>query len=346
MLTMLSYERFKELTIEKMAAMFKQEIPDIEVSESTLPMENQVRDILLFLKKHDTMRISPKVYLSELYGEYVMNGDFDFTIYQNFLRIRQALQNTDEIERVLDNRENLDQRIVMELIHTEQNKELLRDLVHREYQDLSIIYRCSFRTENMRGSGYVTDVLAEKLGVTEDELYKYGYENTKRLYKPIIRPLEDVCAYMFLKPHDEVNLEEIPEREEPSFLSLYMMTNSEMNKGAVSFLYKEELQKLAEKLDADLYIMPASVDSVIVTSARDNNPDKLAEIVCDVNATQVPLEDRLSNQVYLYDRQTQDITLATDVEYTMLSVNYESDLQEGAVEPECEEGGMSMGMGV
>lgn len=346
MLTMLSYERFKELAIEKMAAMFKQEIPDIEVSEGTLSMENQVRDILLFLKKHDTMRISPKIYLSDLYGEYVMNGDFDFTIYQNFLRIRQALQNTDDIERALDNRENLDQRIVMELIHTEQNKELLRDLVHREYQDLSIIYRCSFRTENMRGSGYVTDVLAEKLGVTEEELYAFAYENTKRVHKPIVRPLEDVMLYTMSKNHGEINLEEIPEREEPSFLSLYMMTNSEMNKGAVSFLYKDELQKLAEKLDADLYIMPASVDSVILTSARDNNPEKLAEIVCDVNATQVPLEERLSNQVYLYDRRTQDITLATNTEHTMLSVNYESDLQESDGEAEIEEGGMSMGMGV
>ena len=60
--------------------------------------------------------------------------------------------------------------------------------------------------------------------------------------------------------------EEIPERDGTPLLPLYMLTNSEEKRGAVSMLYPEELEKLAEKMNSDLYIMPASVDMVLVTN--------------------------------------------------------------------------------
>ena len=41
-------------------------------------------------------------------------------------------------------------------------------------------------------------------------------------------------------------------------------------------------------------------------------PEELAEMVYTINMGQVSLEDRLSNQVYHYDRNARTLTLATD----------------------------------
>lgn len=340
---MLSYEKFKELVTERLTELVKQDYPDIEIKENRVAGHNFVEETLLFSRHHDGMGVSPTLHFSKMYSAYVRNEDFDFHINQCYLTLCERLEYTEEVRKALNDQSPLDHRITFELIHTEQNKEFLSDVPHREFQDLSIIYNCSFRTENIEGRAYVTNRLAESLDVTEEELYALAYENTKRVHKPIIRPLEDVMLYTMFKEHEGINLEEIPERNGTPLLPIYMLTNCEEKRGAVSMLYPEELQKLAEKLDSDLYILPASVDMVLVTNTQDHTPEGLAQIVYEMNCEVLALEERLSNQVYHYNRQTQEISLATNTGHTMLS--NEPDVPESDVEQE-EEEGMSMGMGV
>ncbi len=342
---MLSYEKFKELVTERLTELVKQDYPDIEIKENSVAGHNCVEETLLFSRHHDGMGVSPTLHLSKMYSAYVRNEDFDFHINQCYLQLCERLEYTEEVRKSLYDKSALDHRITFELIHTEQNKDFLSSVPHREFQDLSIIYNCTFRTENIKGRACVTNRLAEFLNVTEEELYAYAYENTKRVHKPIVRPLEDVLLYAMFKGHEGMNLEEIPERDGTSIISLYMLTNCEEKRGAVSMLYTEELEKLAEKLDSDLYILPASVDMVLVTNTQDYTPEGLAQIVYEMNCEVLALEDRLSNQVYHYNRQTQEVSLATNTEHTMLTDDYETEEAEGIVETEAEEG-MSMGMGV
>lgn len=42
------------------------------------------------------------------------------------------------------------------------------------------------------------------------------------------------------------------------------------------------------------------------------DPNELAEMVAEINMDQVELAERLSNQVYYYDRDIRNISLATD----------------------------------
>lgn len=339
---MLNYEKFKELATERLSERIRQDYPDIEVKQDTFRKDNQINDTLLFLRRHGSMRVSPALYMSGLYGNYVQSGDLDYLINQCYLELCERLQYTEEVGKALDDQGALENRITFELIHTEQNKELLDTLPHRKFQDLSIVYNCSFRTENLVGTARVTHQLAEYLSISEEELYAFAYENTRQVHKPIVRPLEDVLLYSMFKGPGGLNLEEIPERDGRPLLSLYMLTNCEENRGAVSMLYPEELEKLAKKMDSDLYILPASVDMVLVTNTQEHSPETLAEIVCDMNFNELMLEDRLSNQIYHYNRHTQEITLATNTEYTLLSNKPEE--PENHIDTEHEEEGVNMGM--
>ena len=70
--------------------------------------------------------------------------------------------------------------------------------------------------------------------------------------------------------------------------------------------------KLSSQLESDLYILPSSVHECIAVSTNVGDPYELAEMVSEINMGQVALEDRLSNQVYHYDKDARRLTLATD----------------------------------
>ena len=94
--------------------------------------------------------------------------------------------------------------------------------------------------------------------------------------------------------------------------SMYVITNESKLYGAASILYEEPLHELAEKFGSDLYILPSSVHEVIAVSADMGSPDDLAEMVYEINMEQVDIDDRLSNQVYCYDKDLRTLRLATD----------------------------------
>ena len=98
----------------------------------------------------------------------------------------------------------------------------------------------------------------------------------------------------------------------PPEADMYVISNETRINGAVSMLYETELHELAEKLGSDLYILPSSIHEVIAVSATGGDPEELAQMVEDVNMGQVEIGERLSNQVYHYDKNLRQLTLATD----------------------------------
>jgi hypothetical protein len=106
----------------------------------------------------------------------------------------------------------------------------------------------------------------------------------------------------------------------PDEQSMWIISNNRGINGAASMLYEDVLLALAVRLKSDLYILPSSVHEVIVVPSSEdfNNPDELAQLVWKANMQQVALDERLSNQVYFYKKDTRKITLATTTPYKKL----------------------------
>ena len=51
---------------------------------------------------------------------------------------------------------------------------------------------------------------------------------------------------------------------------------------------------------------------VLAVSSDLGDPEELAQMVVEVNMQEVSLDERLSNQVYHYDKDLRKLTLATD----------------------------------
>ena len=158
--------------------------------------------------------------------------------------------------------------------------------------------------------------LAEKEGVTEEELFKAANENTKNLFPVTVRNMNEVIAEIIFDV-GELDEEMSKEFEEvvndvPDERSMYVISNASKLFGAASMLYEEPLHELSEKLGSDLYILPSSTHEVIAISSNFGEPEELAEMVYEINMDQVDINDRLSNQVYHYDKDLRTLRLATD----------------------------------
>ena len=91
--------------------------------------------------------------------------------------------------------------------------------------------------------------------------------------------------------------------------AMQILSNEGRMYGAVSMLYPGFMQELADKLDANLYILPSSIHEVIlIAQTGQEDIAFLKNMVKEVNDTQVLPEEILSDSVYYYDKESQQFS--------------------------------------
>ena len=161
-------------------------------------------------------------------------------------------------------------------------------------------------------SSKITNEFAKRLGMSEEQLFKCAAENTRRLFPPVVRSMNDIMREMFARDGMPQEIADMMIAEIPPEQTMWVISNEKGINGAASMLYENELHELAESLESDLYILPSSVHEVIAVSSDMGSPEMLAQMVVEVNMQEVSLDERLSNQVYHYDKDLRKLTLATD----------------------------------
>lgn len=309
---MMNYEIFKEVVLQELPAYLKGPCAGREVVSFPTQKVNETLDTLTLKSRDGVNEAVPSLYMNNLYDEYKKNQNLKDLLHTVAGVLEVAMAKGVECAKAVD-LENAGDRVIFQLINTEQNKELLAGMPHREWQDLSIIYRV-FVSADKEGimSSMITNSMAESMGYTENELFQLAAVNTKRIFEPTVSPMEDVLIDMLRKEGMSEEfigmiIEDVPEESK-----MYIISNDVRINGAISMLYEDMLHDLAEKLGNDLYILPSSVHETIAVSAKQGDAERLAAIVEDINMTRVELKDRLSNQVYLYDKDLRMLSLATD----------------------------------
>ena len=255
--------------------------------------------------------VSPTIYINDMYDHYTLCNDLQEAIQSGADRMVEAFKKCPEVPAIgfAEAKDN----IVFQLVNTEQNREMLAEVPHREFQDLSIIYRWVVKVdaEGIQ-STVVKNGLAERFGVNEEQLFKLAAENTRRIFPPCIKSMNEVLLEMFEKDGMPREIAEMMLGEMPADRMMYVISNDRGINGAISMLYEDKLHSLAMELENDLYILPSSVHEVIAVSVDMGEPYELAQMVSEINMDQVALEERLSNQVYHYDKDLRKVSLATD----------------------------------
>lgn len=192
--------------------------------------------------------------------------------------------------------------LFVKLVNTERNESLVEQSISKEFLDLSAVVRVVLKMDK---EGMASMALskgdAEILGMTEEEIYAAALANTLRLFPP---KLMNLGRYVEMSIGAELPLGE-------DEVTTYILTNQKEVDGAIYFMSPEVVGAIAEALEDDLYILPSSVNEVLLVRASEleDGVDKLKEMVRDANETVVSEKDILSYNVYHYDKE-HGITIA------------------------------------
>ena len=308
---MMNYEIFKEVVTEKFKSYLPERYQDMELRVESVNKVNRVMDGITLIDHSAEKNISPTIYINNMYDHYLHTENLQKVLQEAAESMDKAFLEAPKAG-ILD-MENARDNIVFQVVNTMQNEDMLRDMPHRDYQDLSIIYRWVVAVDE-RGiqSTVVRDNLAKQLGMTEADLFKCAVENTRRIFPPMVKSMNDVMRDMMMSDGMPAEIADMMLEEMPADRTMWIISNDRGVNGAGSMLYEDVLHKLAMQLESDLYLLPSSVHECIAVSVDMGDPYELAEMVNEINMSQVALEERLSNQVYHYDKDARRLTLATD----------------------------------
>lgn len=259
--------------------------------------------------------VSPVVYL-ENYEHAYQNGKSLDDICDEILRMYEKHKiDTNFDTGFIMNFEQIKDRICFRMVNTERNEEYLENIPHKEFLNLSTVYFILLSDEE---AGMASIVVQNKMmdiwGIELDELHELAIQNSGRELKGTVCDMQMALQEFFPMEADTNICEEL---ENCSFsiasegMGLYIISNTAKLHGAALMLYPNVLQKLAEMLESDLYILPSSTHELIALRCNDEmNPQELSNMVKTVNATEVCDEDFLSDEVYVYHRDSASLEIA------------------------------------
>lgn len=233
----------------------------------------------------DDAQVAPTVYLEPYYDHY-LHGETVSESAENILNYCRSktpgITFPDDFFRDYD---TVSGRLGVKLIGTKRNREMLGDIPHIEYEDLSaVIYYLLEDPAFGNGMIIVRNSDMERWKMTPETLYRDALENCGRMLPPVFRPLSEVLD--IFQCAGEGNL--------------YLLTNDSALYGAAVILYPGLLEEVSEYIGGKYFILPSSVHEVILLPDSGEEPQELLSIVTEINHTQVAEEDILTDAVYSF----------------------------------------------
>jgi hypothetical protein len=250
--------------------------------------------------------IAPTIYLDSLYELYTNGENIKNIIRQIELIYEQNKNNVTFDVNILKHFDTIKDKIVYKVVNYRSNEKLLEQVPHKRILDLAVVFYCLLDNEYGRSAtALIYNNNLKNWNVTIDDVYKAALKNTPDLLHSKISSM----AALFEKCGVNVDGEEVDLKDYvPS--DMYVLTNESKLNGAACILYENVLYDFAQKLGADLYILPSSVHEVILLPKLSVfEKDELVNMVKEVNTEGVAADEVLSDHVYEYNRTERLITM-------------------------------------
>ena len=298
----LNKEQFIDEIVGKLERIYGQE----NVQTSIQIKNNGVKFNAITIHR-ENRQLSPCVYIDKYYEKYKMVIMEIGDVVRKVVQKNEEKMGDDDFDiSVLSDYDRACTRIRVRLINTERNGELLLNVPHREFLDLSLIYYIDMTSDKNKDVSIlctrVCNSQMAKWKITEQELYQQAMINMEICDEGCIISIWDLFRDRY-----DADYKEDTEKDE----TYYIMTNKHLIYGANQLLMKNKIKDFAAYMEKDIYIIPSSVNECLLLPICDGtkSPQELCADVVDVNKTLLP-QDILSNHVYKYDRNTEEIFIA------------------------------------
>ena len=247
----------------------------------------------------------------------VQNGmSFEEAVERTAKVTERGLQEASVIDaQVFTDYDQMKDKLIMQVVSTERNAELLEKVPHTEMEDMSVVYRFQVESEEEGiGTILITNEMLDRYDISAEQLHADAMENAPELKPAVIKGMTETMMEIMGEDFDGMFPQElIPEDEK-----MYVATVPDKTQGASVIAYQDFMDQAAEKIGGDFYVIPSSVHEVLlVKDDGEFDAKSLQAMVVEVNATQVAPEDVLTDNVYHYDSKERIFEMADKFEARM-----------------------------
>lgn len=286
---------------------------EVEVREVLKNNDTRLSGITI-RSEESSSNVAPTIYLEGFYSKY-QDGKTISSIAEDIIEIYDAHKVDCRFDAsMVTEYDRAKEKICYKLVNAERNKALLEDAPHIIVcDDLAVLFYILVSNDG-EGTATITvrNNMSDLWGVSADELFELALANTQRLFRGTVMSMASVMMELLSDRLDEEGCKEfydmvVSENDVP----MYVCTNTSKINGAGVILYENLLKDFAQKVGTDFYILPSSVHETLLIPVSDQfDVETLRAMVCEVNMTQVAPEEQLSDQVYLYSRECDEIRIA------------------------------------
>ena len=299
----LEYEAFCEELLRRLSDTVE-ESDSIDIQYQQMVKNNGwKRDAIVIRTKEE--RMTPVIYPESLYQQHLQGACWEEMVkniweyYEHQLTFAESYFHVDDI----CNWEKIKERLFVKVVATDMNRGILETVIHKEKLDLSVIVYAKLgdMDDELLTSFLVKKEQPQIWNRSEDEVFETAWQNTRQ-QQILFMSMNEVISSMMSEEERSLIFDGDPDRMESI---LYVLTNTYKNLGAVYMLFPDIMDRIADELGGDLYILPSSIHEVLIMKVTDMYEiPQLRQIIHEVNVTQLSLEQRLSEQVYRYCKET------------------------------------------
>ena len=311
----MDYNHFIE-QIQKLILMYlPEQYQDVEISVHNVTKNNNTELTALLIHRQGEA-VSPQIYLEPFFSQYQQGKEIEEIAKELAV---SYLQNQDfEIPNVIElisDFEKVQALLRLQLINKEYNNDKMSDTPHRDVEntDLTAVLRIHLPTqENGETTILVSDEMLSGWGKSMDAVYPLALQNTVKtnparidsMFHIAMTSLDRSMGYevenYHMEPYDQ-----------------YVLRNASGMNGATVLLYPNVLDQLAQEANANLFILPSSIhECILMQDTGELDAKELQAMVMSVNQSEVSPEERLSDEVYYYDKDEHSLSMATNREET------------------------------
>lgn len=297
---MLNFQDFKERAKREIIDFLPENGSGYHVEETKAQKVNQGTVSMLTVRKEGNA-IAASISLESIYKDYEHSGvDFDVFFHQFAPQFcEQAVHTPDYVvgqaNRMLDmNWEKVSSMVYVHAIGASRNEELLQNVPHKQVGDVCAVYRIHL-ADTPEGSAtvLVTNDMAKRMGVSQEELHKTAVQNSVNRFPPVCLRMSDMMGQLLDT--------DTPFKIEPEDDVLYVLTNRTKMEGAGVIFYPDVADTIYRNMPENYYLIPSSVHEWLVVSKNRADKESLEEMVHSVNETTVDPKEQLSDMVHEYD---------------------------------------------
>lgn len=301
----MNYEEFKRVLFKRISEILP---PDVRVEKADAEKNNSVHyEILNFVPVTDINMAMPVLYMESLYSMYKETGSINSVIYH----VKDALDARVYIDKDVLSNLPID-RVFTKMVNAKRNQYLLGKVPCKRVGDFLFTYHILFSKDiNGVASGRITNELFKEYNISLKELDIIAMNNTQEIFPIKFQKMQDELLEGELETKigdtDKIYVDSNEKND------IYILTNQSKMDGATVLFYPGVKEALAEQFPEGAYIIPFSVDEVLIISydvvfESQMTEENMLDIIKEANSKLLKPEEILGDELYFLDGETAEIS--------------------------------------